>query len=368
MSDPTQTIIPPDRCGDPDIVTVVIPAYNAAKWIGETLASVAAQTYGQDRIEVVVVDDGSSDGTAAVAERYLATTSLRWQVIRQPNRGPGAARNTGYRAGRGRWIQFLDADDLINPEKLEIQLAVAHITDDTVAAVYSSWSRFGEMEARWESGVTVTPRLGNDPIIDQLRGGNEIATGSELYSRTWLDRLGGWDEDHSNGEDHDLRLRITFAGGKFAYAPSSDSLFYYRRHPPTVVSLTTRSRQANAEVWTRLAERIEFEWRRRGELTPARLAFLAEKYAVTARCLADCDWQSACTAIDRAYALYPNYRPKWSGTFGQIAAIIGFRSAVRILVWLRRFRLYTPRVPQFVTVTGPILHVGQFESSQPGTP
>src|SRR5262245_30602775 len=99
--------------GDSPRVSVVMPAYNSVRWIEETLASVLAQTVGPERLEIIVVDDGSTDGTAEVAERWLSKTPLSWRVFRQQNRGPGAARNVGWQAARARWIQFLDADDLI---------------------------------------------------------------------------------------------------------------------------------------------------------------------------------------------------------------------------------------------------------------
>lgn len=101
------------------LVSVIIPAYNAGRFIGETLASVLAQTYRER--EIIVVDDGSTDDTAERVRAYGPAV----RCIRIDNAGPGAARNAGLRAAAGAHIAFLDADDLWRPDKLAIQVAVA---------------------------------------------------------------------------------------------------------------------------------------------------------------------------------------------------------------------------------------------------
>jgi glycosyltransferase involved in cell wall biosynthesis len=97
-------------------VSVVIPAYNAAGFINRTLDSVRAQTYTS--FETIVVDDGCSDGTGDVVERYFAAHGMNGRVVRQPNGGIAAARNTGMRAAAGEYIALLDHDDLWYPAKL----------------------------------------------------------------------------------------------------------------------------------------------------------------------------------------------------------------------------------------------------------
>jgi glycosyltransferase involved in cell wall biosynthesis len=107
----------PSRMTDGHFVTVVVPCHNAAPFIADTIQSVLDQTRAVD--EIVVVDDGSSDGSAAIAESFGEPV----RVIRQPNRGECAARNRGVQEARGDIIAFLDADDLWHPEKIERQLA-----------------------------------------------------------------------------------------------------------------------------------------------------------------------------------------------------------------------------------------------------
>src|SRR5262249_59293001 len=99
-------------------ISVVIPCYNGARFLRETLASVLAQTLPP--LEVLVIDDGSTDDSGAVAESFGPPV----RVIRQPNQGESVARNRGIEEAKGEWVGFLDADDLWNPDKLERQWQV----------------------------------------------------------------------------------------------------------------------------------------------------------------------------------------------------------------------------------------------------
>jgi glycosyltransferase involved in cell wall biosynthesis len=101
----------------PSMISVVIPAYNAERYLAQALESVVRQTHTE--IEIVVVDDGSTDRSADVARSY---PDSRVRVVEQPNGGPAAARNHGVRLARGELLAFLDADDLWEPRKLELQL------------------------------------------------------------------------------------------------------------------------------------------------------------------------------------------------------------------------------------------------------
>src|SRR4029077_18109690 len=101
------------------LVSVVIPAYNAAEWVAETIESVLHQTYND--LEVIVVNDGSTDRTVDIAEEILRKGRFPYRIVDQENSGPSSSRNRGCRTARGTWIQFLDADDLLHPRKIEVQ-------------------------------------------------------------------------------------------------------------------------------------------------------------------------------------------------------------------------------------------------------
>lgn len=129
----------------PATASVVIPCYNGAEYLRAALDSVAAQTI--QPLEVIVVDDGSTDNSVAVAREW--NPSVR--IVPQKNSGPSVARNRGIDEARGDWIAFLDADDLWKPEKLERQLAV--IAPDVVA-VHSYWYAFGAREFFYDFGAS----------------------------------------------------------------------------------------------------------------------------------------------------------------------------------------------------------------------
>lgn len=191
------------------LFSVIIPTYNSAAYIAEAIESVLVQTY--QNFEIVVVDDGSTDGTRAI----LVPCSDRITYLSQANRGPSAARNLGIQHSRGELIGFLDADDIWLPNKLErqLQFMVDHMD---VALV------FGDVELFNEHG-TVTPTfLGQKAIASRLHGGeviikdafrsllreNFITTTTVTVRRSCLREVGGFDELLRSVEDRDLWLRI----------------------------------------------------------------------------------------------------------------------------------------------------------------
>lgn len=152
-----------------DLVSVIIPAYNSKAFIRETLESVEAQTYSP--IEIIVVDDGSKDGTADYVES-LHLPNVR--VIRQANGGACVARNHGFRESKGAYVKFFDADDLLMPDAIEKQ--VRHI--ETLAENEIS---IGSYRLR---GETFTPE-------EDWMGG--FMTPLPLYRREVIEKVGGFD-------------------------------------------------------------------------------------------------------------------------------------------------------------------------------
>jgi glycosyltransferase involved in cell wall biosynthesis len=131
------------------LVSILIPCYNAASWLAETLESALAQTWPHK--EIIVVDDGSTDDSAGIARAFV---QHGMRLIPQPNRGASAARNAALAAPRGDYFQFLDADDLLAPDKLarQMQLAATIATD---RAICGTWSRF----IRTPAEADFTPQL-----------------------------------------------------------------------------------------------------------------------------------------------------------------------------------------------------------------
>jgi glycosyltransferase involved in cell wall biosynthesis len=183
-------------------VSVIIPAYNQARYLGLAIQSVLDQTYAD--FEVVVVDDGSTDATAQVAQGF---SDRRVRYVFQSNRGLSAARNTGLRNSSGRLVTFLDSDDEFLPDKLSWLAALFDQQPDLGLAA-------GQAvlidEAGQPTGQPFASRLATDPA--QLVLGNPLHVGSVLLRRDWQEKVGYFDERLRSYEDWDMWLRLALAG------------------------------------------------------------------------------------------------------------------------------------------------------------
>jgi len=204
------------------VVSVVIPAFNAAATISDTLASVFAQTL--DDFEVIVVDDGSSDGTAQVVSSVRDT---RIRIITQPNQGVAAARNTGIEAARGGLVAFVDADDLWLPAKLERQVSL--LRADPRAEAVQTAAYFVNSQFRVLSVRPCVDAAAADILPRCLRFENLPAfPSSVLARRESLVEIGMFDPSLVILEDWDLALRFARRGSLRAI---EEPLVLYRVHP-----------------------------------------------------------------------------------------------------------------------------------------
>ncbi|HKQ67990.1 MAG TPA: glycosyltransferase family A protein [Polyangiaceae bacterium] len=238
-------------------VSVVIPMYNVAAWIEETLETVRTQTFPGSAVEIVLVDDASTDESVAKARAFLERHELDGRVVEQErNQGASAARNAGWRLAKYEWIQFLDGDDLLLPRKLETHMAAAAGATSDVAVLHGRWQRYGPNEGMWHRyGPTHAARIVGDSVVAILSDHDFGYVGPTLIRRAFLDRVGGFDEQLDLGEDFDLMLRIAMAGGTFREVPSDGPLFLYRSTPgslgrrageelPSILRLREISRRA----------------------------------------------------------------------------------------------------------------------------
>ena len=196
-------------------VSVVIPLYNKAPYIEAGLRSVQSQSY--QNLEIVVVDDGSADGGAALVEAF---NDPRIVLIRQANRGAGAARNAGIAAAQGTWIAFLDADDIWEPDKIARQLQAVDAYPELVWAA-AAYLRVTE-DHRFENGPAVASRLfaAEGVIRDALAVlaiGGTVWTSTLMVRRDVLDEVGGFDPDLRVGQDRELWVRIAIQHPRLAY-------------------------------------------------------------------------------------------------------------------------------------------------------
>lgn len=192
------------------LVSVVIPTYNRAHIVGEAIESVLSQTY--ENVEVIVVDDGSTDNTFESLSPLIPTIRL----LRQENAGPSAARNRGIAAANGEFVAFLDSDDLWLPEKLARQMALMQSIPEPVPCCLCN------IAMRWRDKECLSFDVaGLNPSLPEgiwLNVAEVLATRFLLFNqgivvrKTVLENVGGFDENLRYLEDHALALRLSLEG------------------------------------------------------------------------------------------------------------------------------------------------------------
>ncbi|HEX3969464.1 MAG TPA: glycosyltransferase family A protein [Edaphobacter sp.] len=199
-------------------VTVVIPAYNAELYLGETIASVLAQTV--QPYEVIVVDDGSKDGTESVVRSF----GDRIRYIKQQNQGISGARNTAIHEATGDWIAFLDADDLMSPRKLELQIAAIEANPQLIS-VYTGFAYL------YTDGTTMEmPAFPARDLWPALRYRQPILPSTCIVRRSALEEVGGFKRVTRRyfPEDWDLWFRLIRRYSAAAFQEVPENLTMYR--------------------------------------------------------------------------------------------------------------------------------------------
>lgn len=193
-------------------VSVVIPAYCAAKTISAALESVRNQTYND--YEIIVVNDGSPD--SAGLEKSLAPFSGDFIYLRQENQGPSSARNTGIRKARGNYVALLDADDMWEPEHLAAQVAVLE-ADPAIAMVYADARIVGDVPEAGRTVMEFCPSEGEVTFEALVTQRCTVHICVSVCRRDALLRAGLFDPAFRRAEDVDLWLRIVRQGGRIVY-------------------------------------------------------------------------------------------------------------------------------------------------------
>jgi len=244
------------------LVSILIPVYNSERLLGEAIESALSQTWAEK--EVVVLDDGSSDNSLDIIRRF--DSRIRWET--GPNRGGNAARNRLLELSRGEWLQYLDADDYLLPEKIDRQMAFARRQPDC-EIIFSPviWEKVENGRRIWVETQFPEP---HDPWI-LLALWRLPQTGGPLWKRSALKRAGGWRVGQSCCQEHELYFRLLAAGCRVGFC--ADCLAAYRDwdHGPRL------SLQRSAEVDRQrllVLDRIEECLGDRGALTPARRSAL----------------------------------------------------------------------------------------------
>lgn len=186
-----------------ELVSVIIPNYNTAKYIADAIESVLSQAY--QNFELIVVDDGSTDNTKEVVQKYINQPTFKY--IFQENKGLSAARNTGIKASQGEFIAFLDADDIWLPEKLEHQIKL--MDSDKVGIV--SCSGYTTNEKGEILDTFIKKNYSNRYLLLRDLSMKNVVSGggsTALVRKTCFDVIGLFDENLKSSEDWDMWLRI----------------------------------------------------------------------------------------------------------------------------------------------------------------
>lgn len=271
-------------------VSIIIPCYNAERWLAATLESALAQTW--PHCEIILVDDGSTDGSLAVAQAYAARGV---RVLTQPNAGASAARNRAWREAQGEFLQFLDADDLISPGKLAAQVSLlSDRAPDTLATC--AWGRFaGDPAAAQFVDTDVFRDFA--PVEFLVLAGE---TGAMMHPSAWLvprsvaERAGPWNEELTLNDDGEYFARVALASAGLAFTADPGARSYYRSGLPGSLSRrrderARRSQFRSLELVTRALRAAEDSPRTRQACAGYWRRFIHDFYPMPADLLASAE-------------------------------------------------------------------------------
>jgi glycosyltransferase involved in cell wall biosynthesis len=206
------------------LVSILIPAYNAERWIGDTIRSALAQTW--PRTEIIVVDDGSRDRTLMIAQQFA---SRGVSVVTQGNQGAAAARNKALALSQGDYIQWLDSDDLLSPDKIERQMevALAHgISELTLLSAPWAYFRYRTKVAKFRHTPLCCDLSPVEWFVRRWEHNLHMQTATWLISRELTEMAGPWDRRLLSNDDGEYFCRVIKASEGIKFVP--DAKVFYR--------------------------------------------------------------------------------------------------------------------------------------------
>ena len=304
------------------LVSIIIPCYNAEDFVSEAIDSALGQSYPFK--EVIVIDDGSKDDSLSAIKRF--GNKIRWES--GPNKGGGAARNRGLSLANGDYIQFLDADDFLDMEKLEKQVPL--LLETGADLVYSDWRQYNIARPDRVWICRVVPQC-EDPVILTLQKQN-IQTNAPLHKKKTLMDVKGFREDLPCCQERDLYIRLACSAAHFFYLPA---VFHTVRNRRDSVS----SDEVRVRWWLhKLLSEIYDELDQNGDLSDERKRAFATLVASSARRLLRFgDSKNAMEQFGTAYRMHPS--GGLAGAYSRfgyyLARLAGPELAEPILVWLK---------------------------------
>lgn len=345
------------------LVSILIPVFNAAPFLETTLRSAAAARaeIGVDRAEIIVMDDGSSDGSVELARRFADRDRGGMIVLGDGvNRGGNATREQLRHRASGEFLQYLDADDGLLPGKLSGQIAIAVRTRCDL--VYSTpicvddddprWKKSGELRVasgEWRAALdaevdTEISLAGRDVWIDFIRWG-VFQTSSMLFRAGAIEAVGGWSIDQPRCQEHELILRILCGGGTAAMDSQSRTLYRTVLHS----SVSRRNESATTATRMALTDRAIEHLDRHSAMTAARASAVAAARLETARKMFVADQVAAGDLFRKVgrvagWTAAPSAALPWH--YRAIAMMAGYPAAERVAAWRRRVPMQKIPTPE----------------------
>ena len=309
------------------LVSVIVPMFNAERWIEEALASVEAQTYPRDRIEIIVVDDGSTDTGAEIVARAFPEVHL----LRATNGGPNHARNVGTRAARGDFLQYLDADDLLVRDKLTRQVQALENTGADVA--YGDWQGLVlQADSTFGPGDVMQRKMEDAPEIALLVD-FWCPPAAYLFHRGIVEKVGGWNERLPAIRDARIALDCALHHAVFTYCRGITA--YYRIHAHQLAM--RRDPAAFSADCFRNACELEDWFQKHGGLTEKRRAALIKVFEQVARATYETNRDTFEAAYEMLERLSPNgYVPSRPKRLVLASKFVGYRRAEALAVKYRK--------------------------------
>lgn len=306
-----------------NFVSVIIPCFNAEKWLKEAIDSVLAQTYPQ--IEIIVIDDGSSDRSLSIIQSY--GNQLIWRT--QKNQGANRSRNLGFTLASGDYIQYLDADDYLLPEKIARQVECLQSTDADF--VYSDW-RYQHHLADDRVDLDEIQVCGDkSDFLESLLANDRWSNSAPiLFTRSLVERV-SWDESLTAAQDRDFLFSVMLAGAKCIYLPGCNSI--YRTHSGETVS--TKSKTRWFEAHCRVMANVERKLNDRGLMSPKYQQALATAYWSLGReyiySNGDRHYHLYAKILDRVYRLSPDlFLQDKSRLYQTMLQLLGYQTTEKL--------------------------------------
>ena len=308
------------------LVSILIPCFNAQHWIGQAIESALAQDWRHK--EVIVVDDGSTDGSSGIIEQFRG----RIHCERQDNRGSNPTRNRLMTMASGTWLQYLDADDYLLPHKISRQ-AEWLTTHDDVDVVFGPVTLEHVQNGQARREVLPIPQP-HDPWVLLARW-YLPQTGAPLWRKSAIEDVGGWAPSQPACQEHELYLRLLMSGKRFQYLDETGSVYRQWSEQTLWKANKPRTRRLRLEI----EDRAEAFLRERHLLTPERHWAINMARFETARTAWQDDRAEALGIVRRIRESMPGFAPAGDAApprYRQAYRWLGFAATETLAACARR--------------------------------